>query len=168
MRRQLVSAPVSPPTTRIPPGTIVVWPNATAPAGWLICDNSFYAQSAYPALFSAIGTTYGGSGSTFAVPSLHGRVPLGVSTSPSRPLGTTGGTTTHQLTAAECALRDHAHNYAEAYNATSGSSCNAASGAGSNFNQTTATESTSTNSANAANAHTNVQPYVIINFIIKT
>ncbi|RUW46371.1 phage tail protein [Mesorhizobium sp. M1A.F.Ca.ET.072.01.1.1] len=47
------------------------------PIGWLPCDGSLYAISQYDALFTLIGTTYGGDGQvTFATPQLSGRVPI--------------------------------------------------------------------------------------------
>jgi microcystin-dependent protein len=168
MRRQLVSAPVSPPATRIPPGTITIWPTGTIPKGWLICDGSYYLQADYPALYGVIAGTFGASGSTFGVPALHGRVPYGVSAF--RPLNTQNlsTTTTHLLSAAESALRNHTHGYNDYYNDAQVASCNAASGAGSNANQTTASESTNSVSASASSAHNNLQPYLLVNFIIKT
>jgi hypothetical protein len=43
-----------------------------APAGWLICDGSFYSTTTYAALYALIGTTYGSGSGTFAVPNLSG------------------------------------------------------------------------------------------------
>ena len=48
-----------------------------APAGWFLCDGSLKPISQYEALYSLLGTTYGGDGvQTFAVPDLRGRTPL--------------------------------------------------------------------------------------------
>jgi microcystin-dependent protein len=50
-----------------------------APVGWFLCNGQTLAISSYTALFSLIGTTYGGNGtSTFQLPDLQGRVPLHV------------------------------------------------------------------------------------------
>jgi microcystin-dependent protein len=50
-----------------------------APVGWQLCDGSLLPISNYQALYTLIGTTYGGDGvNTFAVPDLRGRVPLGM------------------------------------------------------------------------------------------
>ena len=130
-----------------------------------MCDGSGYATTTYPALYAAISTTYG-STSGFQVPNLKGNVPYGVSSG--RPLNTTGGALTHTLTASESALRNHTHTYQDQYDSTSYASCNAASGAASNSGQTTYNEVTTSVSSNAASAHTNVQPYILLNFIIKT
>jgi microcystin-dependent protein len=48
------------------------------PQGWMTCNGSLISISEYQALFSLIGTTYGGDGvSTFAIPNMNGRVPIG-------------------------------------------------------------------------------------------
>ena len=68
----------------IPAGTIVAYGSTTLPAnaGWLKCDDSAVSRSTYARLFAVIGTSYGtGDGSsTFNVPDLRDRVPLGLGT----------------------------------------------------------------------------------------
>ena len=57
-----------------PPGTIVAYGGQTAPAGWFLCNGVTLTRSSYPALFSAIGTSFGSSSSnTFNVPDFRGR-----------------------------------------------------------------------------------------------
>ena len=57
-----------------PVGTVVAFAGNSLPSGWLWCDGSQYSRSSYPALFSAIGTTYGDASiSTFKVPDLRGQ-----------------------------------------------------------------------------------------------
>lgn len=165
MRRALLGQTSTPSSMRVPPGTIVIWGSSTIPKGWLLCDGTGYATTAYPALYAAIGTTYG-STTGFQVPDLRGRVPYGVSAT--RALNTTGGTTTHLLTAAESALRNHTHVHEDQRNSNSYGSCNNSSGAGSTANQGTYGESTESASSNASSDHTNLQPYILLNFIIKT
>lgn len=59
-------------------GEIKLWPVTRVPVGWVFCDGSTYQISEYDTLFALLGTTYGGDGvSTFAVPDLRGRVPMG-------------------------------------------------------------------------------------------
>lgn len=54
-----------------------------APRGWAFCDGSLLSIAQNTALFSLIGTTYGGNGTTnFALPDLRGRVPVGLGTGP--------------------------------------------------------------------------------------
>lgn len=60
-------------------GEIRIFAGNFAPVGWALCDGSLLPIAAYPVLFDAIGTTYGGDGSTtFALPDLRGRVPVGI------------------------------------------------------------------------------------------
>ncbi len=63
-----------------PPGVIVPFSGATAPPGWVICDGAEYdgTDPAYAGLFTAIGTSFGGSGNVFNVPDLRGRFLRGV------------------------------------------------------------------------------------------
>jgi microcystin-dependent protein len=63
----------------VPAGTIMGWGGSTAPDQWIICDGTAVSRSTYSALYAAIGTTYGvGNGTTtFNLPDLRGRVPVG-------------------------------------------------------------------------------------------
>src|SRR5210317_742375 len=76
----------------IPAGTILAYGAATAPTGYLLCDNSAVSRTTYARLFAVVGTTFGvGDGSTtFNVPDLRDKVPLGKGTNNST-LGTTTG-----------------------------------------------------------------------------
>lgn len=59
-------------------GTIILWPGRKIPTGWLLCDGSKHPISNYQALYSILGTIYGGDGiKDFAVPNLKGRFPIG-------------------------------------------------------------------------------------------
>ena len=66
-----------------PVGAIVMFGAATAPSGWLACDNTAVSRTTYAALFAVIGTTYGtGDGSTtFNLPDFRGIFPRGSGTS---------------------------------------------------------------------------------------
>src|SRR5689334_6035302 len=60
-------------------GTILMFAGNFAPQNWAFCDGALLAIAQYAALFSILGTTYGGNGTTnFALPDLRGRVPLHV------------------------------------------------------------------------------------------
>lgn len=64
-------------------GTILMWAMNWAPRGWAICDGSLLSISQNTAFFSLIGTTYGGNGTTtFALPDLRGRMPIGMGQGP--------------------------------------------------------------------------------------
>jgi microcystin-dependent protein len=59
-------------------GEIAPFPTPTLPAGWMPCDGRTLQIRDFMALFSIIGTMYGGDGSTnFALPNLSGRAPIG-------------------------------------------------------------------------------------------
>lgn len=66
----------------VPAGTIMGWGGSTAPEQWVICDGTAVSRSTYSALYAAIGTTYGiGDGTTtFNLPDLRGRIPVGSQT----------------------------------------------------------------------------------------
>ena len=82
----------------VPPGTIQMWGGATAPHNWFLCDGSAVSRTSYAGLFASIGTTFGtGDGSTtFNLPNLTQRFPLGLASSGTgSTLGGTGGTIDH-------------------------------------------------------------------------
>jgi microcystin-dependent protein len=77
-----------------------------APRGWAVCNGQLLAINQNQALFSILGTTFGGNGTTtFALPDLRGRVPL--HTSAAYLLGSAGGEDSHQLTTAEVPAHTH-------------------------------------------------------------
>jgi len=82
----------------IPTATIVPWSSASVPSGFLDCNGAAVSRSTYAALFAIIGTTYGaGDGSTtFNVPNLEDNVTVGKS--PSKSVGGTGGANTVSVT----------------------------------------------------------------------
>lgn len=80
-----------------------------APKGWALCNGQLLPINQNQALFSLLGTTYGGDGRVnFALPDLRGRVPIGVG--PGYILGQRGGEQAHTLSIAE--LPAHTHGYA--------------------------------------------------------
>lgn len=104
-----VATPASQPGDIFPPGVILQYAGAAAPANWAIADGSVVARTgAYAALFAAIGTTYGaGDGSTtFSLPDLRDKVPVGKSGT--KALGSTGGAATVALAISEMPSHNHA------------------------------------------------------------
>jgi len=86
-----------------------------APEGWFLCDGQTLPISQYVALFSLLGTTYGGNGTTtFQLPDLQGRVPLNVGNGAGLPVynwGQKGGSPTVTLNANQ--LPVHSHPFAQ-------------------------------------------------------
>lgn len=104
-----------------PAGIIMPFAGTVAPENYLFCDGSAVSRTTYATLFGVIGTTFGaGDGSsTFNLPDLSGRVPLGVSST--HLLGTTGGSETVTLTEAELPAHTHEvpqHGHADTIEAT--------------------------------------------------
>ncbi|WP_217177053.1 phage tail protein [Streptomyces sp. AC495_CC817] len=77
-----------------------------APRGWALCDGHILSISQNQALFALLGTTYGGDGrTTFALPDLRGRTPIGVGSGID--WGEVGGEAVHTLTTAEMPAHTH-------------------------------------------------------------
>lgn len=148
----------------VPAGLVSPFAGVSAPAGWLLCDGAAVSRDTYAALFAVTGTTYGvGNGTTtFNLPDLRGRVAAGKDNM--------GGTAANRLTAASAA-------------GLNGSTLGAAGG----NQQHTLTDSelptTALISANpiwgignelppeysyaGGQPHNNVQPTLVLNYIIK-
>ena len=154
-------------------GSISMYAGSTAPTGYLLCDGSAVSRTTYADLFTAIGTTYGtGDGSTtFNVPNVKGKVPVGRDSGDTSfdTLGETGGVKSVTLTSAQSGLPAHSHGFTTVKsNVMPTSVTNLPSGYNSD-NDGTGTAYTNNNTAsNASSAHTNLQPYIVFNYIIKT
>ena len=138
----------------VPPGTVLPYTGASAPTGFVLCDDSAISRTTYSVLFAIIGTSYGtGNGTTtFNVPDLRDRLPLGKGTNNSS-LG--------------------------AITAAAGASAVVATASGSaSLTKTTGTFATSAKDSSQASALTNVTsgghthnltlPAQVFNYIIKT
>lgn len=101
-------------------GEIVMFGGNFAPRGWAFCDGQLLSIAQNTALFSILGTTYGGDGrTTFALPDLRGRAPIGPRRGPGLSdyrLGQRGGTETTTLNITQ--LPNHSHS--AAFTQTSG------------------------------------------------
>ena len=148
-------------------GEIRIFPINYAPRGWALCNGQMLSINANQALYSLLGTTYGGDGrTTFALPDLRGRVPIHVS--PSLPLGTMAGEATHTVTTNE--MSQHS-------NQVGGSSSlgDATSPQGKVWankdnlyasGTTVVMNSASLTTAGGGQAHDNMQPYLAVQFCI--
>ena len=181
----------------MPAGVITQYVGTAAPAGWRLCDGTLYnaADATYARLWATIGTTYGGSGiNSFAVPDLKGRVPVGYGAGTgltTRSLNDKGGAETHVLTEAQLASHTHIQN-SHGHAATPTGSLGGAfevfgigptvgGGAFSTFqvdytqvnnvlsqNDLKPQNATATNQNTGSNqAHNNMQPFVVVSYIIK-
>ena len=94
-------------------GEIALFAGNFAPTGWMLADGTLLSIAQHTALFSILGTTYGGDGrQTFALPDLRGFVALGAGQGPGLSpwrLGQIGGTTTNSMTLGQ--LPSHTHSY---------------------------------------------------------
>jgi microcystin-dependent protein len=154
-----------------PVGSITMYGGSSAPSGWLYCNGQNVSRTTFANLFSAIGETFGaGDGSsTFSLPDLRDRFPLGDNSNGgadasrvdnfSTGLGDTGGADEHQLTEAE--MPSHSHSVPVVRE-------------GSNLLNRIATDTEvdagtkQTNSTGGDQAHNNMPPFLAVSFIIKT
>ena len=163
----------------MPSGSLMPYAGSSAPTGYLLYDGAAISRTTYSALFGLVGTTYGSGddSSTFNIPDLRGRVIAGQDdmggVSANRltglsggvdgdVLGGTGGAETHTLTTSELPAHDHnlPVDIGGALNIQSLTSTG-----GSDQGYDGSVDSTSTG---GGLAHNNVQPTIILNYIIKT
>jgi len=111
------------PTVSMDPfiGEVILFAGNFAPRGWAFCEGQLLPISQYSALFSILGTTYGGDGrTTFALPDLRGRSPIGPGNGPGLDqirLGSKGGAFQHTLDITQIPSHNHQLNQAlTAYN----------------------------------------------------
>lgn len=90
-------------------GEIRMFAGNYAPIGWALCDGSMLSIAGNEALYSLLGTTYGGNGQTnFNLPDLRGRIPI--HPSQTHPLGQLGGAETATLTSNQLPVHTHSVN----------------------------------------------------------
>jgi len=163
----------------MPTGSILPYAGSSAPTGYLFCDGNEYDQTGtHSSLFSTIGLTYNTGGETtnfFRVPDLQGRVIAGrdnmSGTSANRlttaksgingdNLGAFGGLEEHTLSEAQMPVHTHGIGGLELQLRTDGAA---------NFRLSPGDTSIGdTKSSGSGQAHNNVQPTIILNYIIKT
>jgi len=146
--------------------------DAQIPAGWLECDGKSLNVADYKALFSLIGTIYGGNGSTtFALPDMRGRAPMQF-VAPDFPFASKGGEVAHTLIAAE--MPSHAHSLMALSSAGTQAAAvgNMLGSAGTALYQSAGTpvqmDPNQIGTTGAGAAHENMQPYVALRFCIST
>jgi len=155
-------------------GEIKVWPMNFAPRGWAFCQGQLLSISSNSALFSLLGTNYGGDGrTTFGLPDLRGRIPVGEGTGPGLDnyrLGEKGGTEQNQLSVNNLPAHTHPLNMATGSEGDSNDPAGrllAQTDARSYSDQGPAVASGGTTAAaGGGQAVNNIQPYLSLNFII--
>lgn len=156
-------------------GEIRMFSGNFAPRGWAFCDGQLLAVSQNDALFSLLGTTYGGDGrTTFGLPDLRGRIPLHQGNGPglsSRRLGSKSGAEKEVLTSNQ--LASHAHDARASTQLATGSSpagkVLADPSPATLFdpeNQTVSAASTSIANNGGSQSHNNLMPTLCLHFII--
>jgi microcystin-dependent protein len=169
-------------------GEIRMFAGTYAPVGWALCDGSLLNVSQYEVLFSLLGTTWGGNGSTnFGLPDLRGRLPVGQGQGAgltNQILGPGSGTETVTLTQAMMPAHNHPFNASSAA-ATATVPGSALTFATANYtpagsytpkayvpyaaaNTTDTLAAATISQAGQSQAHNDVMPSLVINYIIAT
>ena len=157
-------------------GEIKMFSFGFAPRGWAFANGQLLAIAQNQALFALLGTIYGGNGTTtFALPNLQDRTPIhaGTSSFGSFPQGSVGGEASHSLTLPEMPAHSHGIAATTAAAPTPGIGPeNALPAAGahqpyrSSAAQPVSMKPGLVQTAGAGQAHSNLQPYLVINFCI--
>ena len=150
---------------------IRIFPFNFAPRGWAFCNGQLLPISQNTALFSLLGTTYGGDGqSTFGLPDLRGRVP--VHQGNGYQLAQTGGTETETLTTAQVPAHTHAlrASAAAGTNSAPGNAVLAATGAVNSYGSGTPDQAMTADAlarSGGSQPHDNMAPFLAVSYIIS-
>jgi microcystin-dependent protein len=143
------------------------------PRGWAFCDGQLLPINQNQALFALLGTVYGGNGlTTFALPDLRGRVPVGFGSGPGlseRTLGEVGGHETVTLASNQLPAHSHALTATTDLASDSSPAGGLLAGGGSYGPPGSALVELATGAIGASGGdqpHDNMQPYLVLNWII--
>ena len=153
-----------------PIGTIKMYGGTTAPDGYMFANGQAISRTTYSDLFAIYGTTFGaGDGSTtFNLPNLNGRTPVGLNAKDSdfNTIGKTGGEKTHTLTANELAAHRHGFQGGSALFTQPDQGVKGL-GSGNLWIEGVGAIPTTSTDGGANQPHNNMQPYMVLNYIIK-
>lgn len=156
-------------------GEVRMFAGNFAPRGWAFCDGQLLAVSQNDALFSLLGTIYGGDGrTTFGLPDLRGRIPIHAGSGPGlspRRLGAKGGAENVTLTVNQMPSHTHPMQASTAIGVDSNPTGRLLAQSISTDLYTEDFSPANMNSASITNlggsrSHTNLQPFLCINYII--
>ena len=152
-------------------GEIRLVPFNFAPRGWAICAGQLLPINQNQALFALLGTTYGGDGrTTFALPDLRGRIPIGAGQPPagsSYPLGATGGQETVELATRQLPGHAHAVHASSAASTTKNPATAFPAGGGAYAaERNVRMKAAMIGRTGGGEGHENRQPYLSLNYII--
>jgi len=153
-------------------GQIQPFPYNFAPRGWAFCSGQILPIAQNTALFSLLGTTYGGNGqTTFALPDLRGRVPLHFGQGPGLSpydLGQVSGTETVTLLSTQMPAHNHTMNAStgEAADTIATGQVLASSAIYAPGSPNTVMSAQSVGQAGGNQPHPNLQPYLVLNWCI--
>ena len=169
----------------VPIGALMPYAGATAPTNWLICNGQAVSRTTYADLFAVIGTTYGtGNGSsTFNVPNLQGRVPVGAgtyteeNTTKSYNRGNTGGSKdaivvshTHKIAVYRSNEVGYIPANANPSSVTVRTDVKGIENTGGTWTDRSYTEfspNTTMSTTGSSGTDKNMQPYIALNYIIR-
>lgn len=154
-------------------GEIRMFAGNFAPRGWAFCDGQLLAVSQNDALFSLLGTVYGGDGqTTFGLPDLRGRIPIHAGQGPGlsdRRLGARGGEESVTLTVNQMPSHNHAANGAGGGTAQAAPAGNLPGSDRVTMYGTLLRPDTlgaSISAIGGSRSHSNLMPFLCVNFII--
>ncbi len=163
------SGPSGPTGPIAPTGAIVAWPTNTAPTGWVLCigvavnSGGGLSKTTYADLYAVIGGTYGEAGDYFYPPDMRARTIVGRNPGDADfgNLDDKPGNRTHTLATTEIPSHTHTYQGTTVTNTSTAGSGNRVGELGSGPSQTSG-------AAGGGGPHNNIQPSVVLNYIIKT